>query len=107
MFRSNVERFIFSKGSETSASSPGRLATSVGAEIDASLFGLSDASREPTNAAEGNEGAAAQAESIAASATVTARSTMESKTLIIPPHSGAYGSDLSLLWMQYRIEMKR
>ena len=59
-------------------------------------LGFSIASREPTNAAEGNEGPlAAQAESIAASATATARSTMESKTLIIPPHSGAYGSDLS------------
>src|SRR4029079_15160236 len=108
MFRSNVERFIFSKGSETSASSPGRLATSVGAEIDASLFGLSDVSREPTKAAEGNEGPlTAQAESIAASATVTARSTMESNTLIIPPHSGAMVLVYPLTLMRYRIETKR
>ncbi|MGA8434455.1 MAG: hypothetical protein WB713_06630 [Methyloceanibacter sp.] len=85
MFRSNVDRFIFSNGSETSAASAGRLATSVGAPIDASLLGLSDVSPEPTNAAEGNEGPlAAQAESIAASVTPTARSTMESNTLINP-----------------------
>src|SRR5262249_24622306 len=89
MFRSNTERFIFSKGSETSPASPGRLAMPVGGAPDG--FGFSVASREPTSVAEGKEGPlAAQAESIAASASATAHSTMESKTLITPPHAGGY-----------------
>jgi hypothetical protein len=80
-----MERFIFSKGSDTSFASPGRLATSVGAATDARLFGSSAMLREPTNSAEGSDGPlAAQAESIAASASATARPTIESTTLINP-----------------------
>ena len=63
---------------------------------------------EPTNAAEGNEGPlAAQAESIAARATATVRSTMESNTLIDPhPILGLVILVLSLLQYHRRIEMK-
>src|SRR5262245_53231773 len=89
MFRSNMERFIFSNGSETSPASPGRFATSVGGATGG--FGGSSAAAEPTSGAEGNEAAvAAQAQSSAASASTTAHSTMERKTLITSPLSVVY-----------------
>src|SRR5262245_57720204 len=102
MFCSNMERFIFSNGSETSPASPGRLATSVGGATDG--FGFSVASREPTSVAEGNEGpVAAQAESIAASTIATAHSTMERKTLITPPHPGLMIVVLLPAWEAFRL----